>query len=150
MPIIVNETEINDDTVFSEMQYHPADQMEDARDAAAQALVVRELLKQEAARQGIDGATGTDEDLDAALMALVEKEVVAPAATSEHCRTYYEQNKDKFLASDASSSVIPFDMVEDKIRDYLHTRSIREGIRAYVLNLAGDAHISGFDLAASL
>lgn len=47
MPIFINETEIEDDAIFSEMQYHPADDMEQARDAAAQALVVRELLKQE-------------------------------------------------------------------------------------------------------
>lgn len=150
MPIFVNETEIDDDTVFSEMQYHPAEQMEEARDTAAQALVVRELLRQEAARKGIDGATGCDEELDAALIKLVENEVVVPAATSEFCQTYYKQNKDRFRASDASSSVLPFEMVEDKIRDYLHTRSTREGIRSYVLNLAGNARISGFDLAGSL
>lgn len=150
MPIFVNEAEIDDDTVFSEMQYHPAEKMEEARDAAAQALVVRELLKQEATKQGLDGATGSDDELDAAVMALVEKEVAVPAATSEFCKTYYGQNKDRFRASDASSSVLPFEMVEDKIRDYLHTRSTREGIRSYVLSLAGNARISGFDLAASL
>ncbi|PHR02395.1 MAG: hypothetical protein COB29_13935, partial [Sulfitobacter sp.] len=133
MPIFVNETEIDDNAVFSEMQYHRGENMEAARDTAAQALVVRELLRQEAARQGIDGATGSDEALDGALMALVENEVSVPAATSEFCKTYYRKNKDRFRASDASSSVLPFEMVEDNIRDYLHTQSTREGVRSYIL-----------------
>ena len=46
MPVFVNDTEIDDNTVFSEMQYHSAPSMEEARDAAAQALVVKELLRQ--------------------------------------------------------------------------------------------------------
>ena len=86
MPVFVNDTEIDDNTVFSEMQYHSAPSMEEARDAAAQALVVKELL--------------------------------------------------------------PFDMVEERIRDYLHTRSIREGIRSYILHLAESARIFGFDISA--
>lgn len=150
MPIFINETEIEDDAIFSEMQYHPADDMEQARDAAAQALVVRELLKQEAQRQNLDGIGGDVDAMDAALMQLVEKEVAIPEATTEFCRTYYEQNKERFRASDASSAILPFDMVEDKICNYLQTRSVREGIRAYVLNLAREARITGFDLAGSL
>ena len=150
MPVFINETEIDDDAIFSEMQYHPADQQEQARDAAAQALVVRELLRQEAERQGLDGMKGDVAAQEAALMALVEKEVVVPPATTEFCRTYYEQNKERFKASDASSSVLPFEMVEDKICNYLQTRSVREGIRSYVLSLAQKSRIVGFDLAGSL
>jgi hypothetical protein len=151
MPIFVNETEIDDDTVFSEMQYHPADKMDEARDAAAQALVIRELLRQEADRQGMADLANENEDaLDTVLMTLVEKEVAVPAATSDYCQTYYEQNKERFRASDASSAILPFNMVEDKIRDYLQTRSTREGIRSYILSLAQNARITGFDLASSL
>jgi len=150
MPIFINEAEIDDDTVFSEMQYHSAETMEQARDAAAQALVVRELLRQEAVKRGLGKPEDADEALDAALMALIEKEVSVPPATADYCKNYYDQNKARFRASDASNAFLPFELVEDKIRDYLHTRSIREGIRSYVLNLAEGARISGFDLAGSL
>lgn len=150
MPIFINETEIDDDAVFSEMQYHSAPSMEQARDAAAQALVVRELLRQEAFRQGLSDPQDANETLDTALMQLVEKEVVAPAAGLDACRTYYDQNSQRFRVSDASGVILPFETVEEKIRDYLHTRSIREGVRSYILHLAGTARIAGFDLAGSL
>lgn len=150
MPVFVNDTEIDDNTVFSEMQYHSARNMEEARDAAARALVVKELLRQEAVRQGLSDPDEPGEELDASLMQLIEREVVAPAATTDACRAYYEQNLQRFRASDASSAILPFEMVEEKIRDYLHTRSIREGIRSYILHLAESARISGFDLTASL
>lgn len=150
MPIFVNETEIDDHAVFSEMQYHSAATMEQARDAAAQALVIRELLRQEAVRRGLSRPEDAGDVLDAALMALIEEEVSTPPATTEFCRTYYEHNKPRFTVSDASSSVLPFEMVEDKIRDYLQTRSVREGVRSYILSLADGARISGFDFAGSL
>ncbi|MCF8468601.1 MAG: hypothetical protein K9G33_14470 [Sneathiella sp.] len=150
MPVFVNDAEIDDNAVFSEMQYHSAESMEKARDAAVQALVVRELLRQETVRQGLSDADQNDVDLDASLMRLVEQEVIAPMASTDICRTYYEQNTHRFRTSDASSAILPFDMVEERIRDYLHTRSVREGIRSYILHLAGTARISGFDLAGSL
>ena len=148
MPVFVNDTEIDDNTVFSEMQYHSAPSMEEARDAAAQALVVKELLRQEAIKQGLCDPDDTDEALDASLMALIEQEVVTPAASADACRVYYEQNRERFRASDASSAILPFDMVEERIRDSLHTRSIREGIRSYILHLAESARIFGFDISA--
>ena len=150
MPVFVNDTEIDDATVFSEMQYHSARSMEAARDAAAQALVVRELLRQEAIKQGLCTPEEMDEELDTPLMQLIEQEVIAPAATTDACRAYYEQNKQRFRAADANDAILPFEKVEEKIRDYLHTRSIREGIRSYILHLAESARIAGFDLTASL
>ncbi|MEX1036744.1 MAG: hypothetical protein WDZ54_12380 [Sneathiella sp.] len=150
MPVFVNDTEIDDNAVFSEMQYHSARSMEEARDAAAQALVVRELLRQEAVKQGLSNPDDTEVALDEALMKLVEEEVATPAASTDVCRTYYEQNKHRFRVSDTNSDILPFDLVEVRIRDYLHTRSIREGIRSYILHLAETARVSGFDLAGSL
>ena len=150
MPIFVNNTEIDDDAIFTEMQYHSAENMEAARNAAAQALVVRALMEEEARKQGLLTKDATEELIDAALMKLVEKDVTAPSATTEFCQTYYKQNKVRFAAKDAPGQFVPFEQVEEKIRDYLHTRSVREGIRGYVLNLADNARIAGFDLAASL
>ncbi len=150
MPIIINDVEISDDAIFTEMQYHSAESQEEARDKAGQALVVRELLRQQATRSGkkLDGVD--EEDVDNALMGLIESEINVPEATSEVCERYYEQNKARFRAQDATDITLPFSQVEERIRDYLHTRSVREGIRSYVLELAGCSRISGFDLAASL
>ena len=50
MPLYVNNTEITDEQVFAEMQYHPASSLPEAQEKAAQALAIRELLLQEAAR----------------------------------------------------------------------------------------------------
>ncbi|GHF22268.1 hypothetical protein GCM10017044_15490 [Kordiimonas sediminis] len=151
MPIYVNQTEIDDNAVFTEMQYHSAENMEEARNAAAQALVVRELMQQEARRLGLlKGERVEEEHIDAALMQLVEEAVAVPEATTDVCRSYYDSNVDRFRTTDADGQVMPFGAVEDKIRDYLHTRSVREGIRSYILNLAENAKITGFDLAASL
>jgi peptidyl-prolyl cis-trans isomerase C len=151
MPIFVGETEITDEEVFREMQYHPAPSMEAARDTAAQALVVREILRQEAARKGLapeDAGDGGDDDFG--LMRLVEQSISVPTATIDVCRHYYDRNPDRFRAADVKGCQVPFEAVEEKIRDYLQARSAREGLRAYVLALAEDTRIAGFDLAASL
>jgi peptidyl-prolyl cis-trans isomerase C len=69
---------------------------------AAQALVVRELLLQEAARLGVDAApdeTGEDDDAlpDEALIGrLIEREVRVPEAGEDECRRYYEANPARF------------------------------------------------------
>ncbi len=76
--------------------------------------------------------------------------MAAPAATSDICSRYYDQNKDRFKAQGAPDLYVPFQQVEENIRDYLHTRIIREGIRSYILALAENARIKGFDLAASM
>ena len=65
MTITVNGVAIGDAEIAAEMQYHPASSATKARAAAAQALVVRELLAQEAARLGFtaaeaDGASAFD------------------------------------------------------------------------------------------
>ncbi|MGH6902553.1 MAG: peptidylprolyl isomerase, partial [Geminicoccaceae bacterium] len=54
MPVLVNGVEISDHAINSELQYHPAGSVEEAREEAARALAVRELLLQAAARRGID------------------------------------------------------------------------------------------------
>jgi len=50
IPVLVNKVEITDDEVHTEMQHHPAKSVDSARDLASQALVIRELLFQEAVR----------------------------------------------------------------------------------------------------
>ena len=143
--IRVNDVAITDEAVFAEMQYHPSENRQEATDAAAKALLVREILRQEAVKQGLLG-DGVDEDeQESAVMKLVEENVTAPEASDDICQRYYEQNKERFKAQD-TGEILPFEAVVDKIRDYLHVRSVREGLRSYVLKLAEEMTIKGVDL----
>lgn len=100
--ILVNGVAITEEMVRSEAQNHPAEAPAEAFAAAARALVVRELLMQEAVRLGLaaapealgEGRRETDED--ALVRALLEREVNAPMADEAACRRYYEQNRQKF------------------------------------------------------
>ena len=150
MPIYVNAVEIDDDAVFKEMQFHPAPTREEARDEAAKALVIQELLRQQAVEKGMLEDTADMDAVEKAALKLMETQVTTPEADSVACRRYYDQNIERFRVAEGSKMPQPFDKVEHRIRDYLHTRSIRHGIQSYLLDLAGKAKIAGFDLSASL
>jgi len=150
MPIYVNKVEITDDEVFKEMQFHAAESREAARDEAAKALLIRELLRQEALEQGLLAEDAGANEVDECLTVLLEKEVATPSSDDAACRRYYDQNIERFHASETSDLPQPFDSVKDRISDYLHTRSMRHGIQSYILDLASRSRVAGFDLTASL
>jgi peptidyl-prolyl cis-trans isomerase C len=91
--IRVNDVEIGAAAVAAEMQYHPAASAEEAQRAAAEALVVRELLRQEAAARGL----GAD---DAGVEALLAEAVTVPQPDEESCRRYYANNRKRFRSPD--------------------------------------------------
>jgi len=97
MPIFVNKTEITDDEVHAEMQHHPAGNIDDARQKAAEALVIRQLLLQEATTlKLIDNAQEPAlESQEEAIDALLEQEISVPQANEEICERYYRQNLDR-------------------------------------------------------
>lgn len=98
----VNGIVIAREDVAREVQNHPADKPILAWQAAARALVVRELLRQESLRLGItaepasdaEGRTETIEE--AAMRALVEREVATPEPDEASCRRFYDQNQGRF------------------------------------------------------
>lgn len=96
--ISVNGSEISEAAVLAEMQYHPAPSRDEALTQAAEALVVRELLLQRAAAQGIaferDDATAEEE----AISELIAREVRAPEADEVTCRRWYDNNPKNFRA----------------------------------------------------
>jgi len=104
-PILVNGVEIDVDAISAEAQNHPADNPAESFSSAARALVVRELLIQEAAAKNIlgtpeilgEGKKETNED--AATRALLEREVVTPSADEASCRRYYDSNQGKFVTA---------------------------------------------------
>jgi peptidyl-prolyl cis-trans isomerase C len=97
MEIKVNETTITEREIARETQYHPADTLEGARKKAGEALVVRELLLQEASRLAIEGEGGLEE---ARISALIEREVRIPRADEETCRRYYQAHIGRFRSPD--------------------------------------------------
>lgn len=104
--ISVNGVVIPRDVISREVQNHPAPKPIQAWHAAIRALVVRELLMQEAARLGIaaapvadsEGRTETPEE--AAMRALVEREVAVPEPDEAVCRRFYEQHPARFRTGD--------------------------------------------------
>jgi peptidyl-prolyl cis-trans isomerase C len=101
MSIRVNDVEIGEAAIAAEMQYHPAGSAEEAHERAALALVVREVLRQEAARTGIAGATDAEALADdGAIEALLAREIALPVADDETCRRYYEANRRRFRTQD--------------------------------------------------
>jgi peptidyl-prolyl cis-trans isomerase C len=102
----VNGIAITRDQIVREVQHHPARTPADAWRAAAQALVVRELLLQEASRLSIDAiprldANGRRETADEArIRTLIDQEVKTPEPDEVTAQRYYEQNRRKFRSPD--------------------------------------------------
>ena len=103
-PVTVNGVTIAHDAIAREVQHHPASKPVAAWQAAARALVVRELLLQEAGRLGIEpepecGESGRLETHDEArIRSLIAQEVVTPEPDEATCRRYYEQNRSRFCS----------------------------------------------------
>ena len=101
----VNGVAIPRDVIAREVQHHPARTPAESLKAAARALVVRELLLQEARRLEIEAEPLSDSDgrrettEEAAIRALVDREVRTPTADAATCRRYYEQNRQQFRSS---------------------------------------------------
>jgi peptidyl-prolyl cis-trans isomerase C len=105
-PVSVNGVAIPHDAISRETQNHPAGTPIAAWTAAARALVVRELLLQEARRTTVDaepltdGEGRTETDEEASIRTLVEREISTPAADEAACRRYYQHNPKRFRSAD--------------------------------------------------
>jgi peptidyl-prolyl cis-trans isomerase C len=103
--VSVNGTVIARQAIAREVQHHPASKPVEAWQAAVRALVVRELLLQEARRLGVpakphadaDGRRETEEE--ALIRAVHEREVTTPEPDVETCRRYYQQNRKAFRSA---------------------------------------------------
>lgn len=104
--VSVNGVVIPREEIASEIQNHPAPKPQFAWQQAAQALVIRELLLQEARRLGIvarpatDNANRRETEVEALLRLLIETEVAVPEPDEQVCRRYYEQNRMRFRSPD--------------------------------------------------
>ncbi len=100
--ITVNGKQISDEQVAREAQYHPAASREAALREASVALVVRELLLQEAAALGLNVADAENSAApeEKLISALLDREVRLPAADEEALHRYYDANRDRFRSPD--------------------------------------------------
>ena len=104
-PIRVNGKTISEELISRETQHHPASSPAEARQQAALALAVKELLLDEARRlkieaqpEAADGKRETEEE--ALIRALIDKQVVVPEPDRASCRRYFEANRNRFKSPD--------------------------------------------------
>jgi peptidyl-prolyl cis-trans isomerase C len=104
--VSVNGVSIARGAIVNEMQHHPAEKPTAAWQQAARALVIRELLLQEARRAGIapqpvsDASGRRETDEEAIIRGLIEREVAVPEPDNESCRRYYDRNRARFRSPD--------------------------------------------------
>lgn len=149
MPVYVNTVEISDDEIHNEMQYHPADSLDEAREKSAHALVIRQLLLQEATSAGVIKPSFykylNEAGMELVIESLLKQKVKTPEADEKTCQRFYSNNKSKFKKAD-SDQYIPFSEVKDDIKEYLEVRSERNSINEYIKTLANKAKIAGYKL----
>lgn len=104
--ISVNGIAIPEAALKAEVQNHPAPTPEAAMTAASEALVIRELLLQEANRLGLtpdpalDDSGRRETDDEALIRQLLDAEVQTPDADEAVCRRYYGANRGRFRSAD--------------------------------------------------
>lgn len=137
--VVVNGVSIARDAIVREMQHHPAGKPIAAWQQAARALVIRELLMQEARRLDIapqpltqDGRRETDEE--AIMRGLIDREVVVPQADDATCRRYYERHPSQFRSPDFYEAAhILFAALPSDKDAYAAARADAEGVLAALI-----------------
>jgi peptidyl-prolyl cis-trans isomerase C len=104
--ISVNGVVIAHDLISRETQNHPASNPVSAWASAARALVVRELLVQEASRLGLCPHPQTDDkgrretETEALVRGVIESQVRTPSPDEATCYRYYQANLTRFRTVD--------------------------------------------------
>jgi len=105
--ISVNGEVIKDEDIAKEMQYHPAGSQEQAWIQSGEALAIKALLLQRAKTLqksneltlNIDVQQDENEE-EAMIRLLLEKEVITPKADDIICKQYFDTNRSKFKSPD--------------------------------------------------
>ena len=125
--ITVNGQLILESEILAEAQYHPAESPGKALREAAQALVIRELLWQEANNKGKKGENNsqqkgkTETQKDLAIKELIDSEVQIPTATEEETLRYFKKNRKKFRTDplyDANHILVCYFKFGKRFREY--------------------------------
>ena len=101
--LMVNDHPIAQRHIAAEMQHFPGDQFESSWHQAARALIIRELLLQQARRLALDTTPqadvqgGIETEEDALIRALIEREVPPCEAPPEQVRRHYDDHPERFM-----------------------------------------------------
>ncbi|MBT6035456.1 MAG: hypothetical protein HOJ34_02105 [Kordiimonadaceae bacterium] len=146
MPVFVNNVEISDDDVHTEMQHHQAATMEEARGDAARALVVKHLLLEAAVDQEFTSAEkleGLDNESEERIIeGLIDSIIKVPDADDETCQRHYDKFQQSFV-DQKTGELLPYDMVKNHIKTYLEDMGHMAALRAYIDSLMDKAQIVG-------
>jgi hypothetical protein len=146
--IYVNNFEITEAEIGQEMQYHPAPSQEQVWQLAAQSLVVRQLLLQQAADHRLcpDADTGILADQEEQIIdQLLELDVSVPEADEATCQRFYDRHPDSFIDKKTGERQ-SFIQAQTQIRDYIHTKAMRAAVAEYIKSLSYQADIKGFEM----
>lgn len=131
MPVTINGVELTDADMEHELPLH-ADAPNPMR-AATTALVLRRVLRDEAARQGLDLASEED-----AIGVLLERHAPAPEADEAACRRYYQANPQRFIVGE----LIEADHILFQVTPGVNLDMLRAHASAVLADLLADP--SGF------
>ncbi len=110
---------------------------------AAESLVVRQLLLQQAANNGLSLEKPEEDIIDE----LLQQDVTVPDADDATCQRFYDTHPDSFM-DDTSGKRLAFDQAQVHIRDYLHTKAMRMAVAEYIKALGYSARIKGYELSS--
>jgi len=135
--VSVNGVVIRRDAIAREVQHHPASKPIEAWQSAARALVIRELLLQEARRLGMapapqsDGSGRRETEEEALIRGLIEQEVTTPEPDEAACRRYYEQNRRRFRSQPIyAASHILFAAWRDDVQEFARAQAAATSVLA--------------------
>jgi peptidyl-prolyl cis-trans isomerase C len=135
-PVAVDGVAIPEQAIARELQYHPARSFGRARAEAVRALVVRQLLLNEAARRGLlDAATVARPLPEAARQRAIDSLVSAaapvPSVTEAEIRAFFAAHRDRFASPPLqSASHILLAAPPDDTEARAHARRDAEATRA--------------------
>lgn len=135
--VSVNGVEIPHDMIAREVQHHPAPEAPQAWQSAARALVIRELLLQQAHHLGVEPAPRGDEsephetEEEALIQGLMAQEVATPEPDDAACRRYYEQNRRRFRSQPIYAAThILFSVRQDQPEGYVQAQELAASVLA--------------------
>lgn len=130
---------IDEAEIAREMQFHRAATPHEAREAAATTLVIRELVRLECERLGIEPAPDAGEtDDEARVRQLLDREVAAATADPDAAHRYFEANRERLHHPDRLQvDHILLAAAPDDIEARLHARTRGEALIAQLLEAPG-------------
>lgn len=143
-PVSVDGVRIEEADIAREVQHHEGASIEEARAAAARALVIRHLLLARAKACGLtplpeqDALGRWESDEEALVRQVLEVEAPPARPTTEECRRVYEARRAMFA--------MEFAVAEPIIRDRLTARAWIAASAAYAGKLMRAASIEGLEV----